>query len=344
VVFLSDFYRWIFSCKVYKISLDAGCTCPNRDGSKGVGGCIFCSETGSGDFASSRNLSIKEQVDEGKKRVESKLKGRSGNRQGKYIAYFQNFTSTYGNPEELGQKYRQALECPDVVGLAIATRPDCLSEEILSIIKEISKNHFVQIELGLQTCNEVTGKVINRCYGKDDYLDAVKRIKKADTNIHIVSHLIFGLPGESEKDMLESVNFVVNSSQSLGGHREFSDRANCNAFTQPSQDSCPSQSWGEHREFSVTSMRNLNSFFGIKITVLYIVKNTLLAKMYEEGKVTPLSKEKYYSLLEKAIALLPDNCVVHRLTGDPPKSILIEPQWTCDKKKVMNEIGKLIRH
>ncbi|MCR4822174.1 MAG: TIGR01212 family radical SAM protein [Treponema sp.] len=316
MVFLSDFYRSVFFCKVYKISLDAGCTCPNRDGSKGVGGCIFCSETGSGDFASSRNLSIKEQVDEGKKRVESKLKGRSGNRQGKYIAYFQNFTSTYGNSEELGKKYLQALECPDVVGLAIATRPDCLSDEILLILKKISQNHFVQIELGLQTSNEVTGKLINRCYSNDDYLDAVKRIKKADPNIHIVTHLIFGLPGESEKDMLKSVSFVVNSSQNLGGQGDI----------------------------SVPSVRNLNSFFGIKITVLYIVKNTLLAKMYQEGKMTPLSKEKYYSLLGKALTLLPDNCVVHRLTGDPPKNILIAPQWPCNKKKVMNEIGKLIRN
>ncbi|MBR1722187.1 MAG: TIGR01212 family radical SAM protein, partial [Treponema sp.] len=140
---LSLFYQSIFSCKTYKLSLDAGCTCPNRDGTKGRGGCVFCSERGSGDFASERNLSVKEQVEQAKKRVEAKVKGRSGNRKGKYIAYFQNFTSTYGEPEILAQKYRQALECEDVEGLAIATRPDCLSEEILSKISEISKNHFV---------------------------------------------------------------------------------------------------------------------------------------------------------------------------------------------------------
>ena len=301
---LSRFYELVFGCKTYKLSLDAGCTCPNRDGTKGFGGCIFCSESGSGDFAARRSLSVKEQVEEAKKLVESKLKGRSGNRSGKYIAYFQNFTSTYGDADVLLQKYREALECEDVAGLAIATRPDCLSVKILSGIAEIARSHFVQIELGLQTSNENTGKLINRCYTNEDYSDAVKRIKKANPNIHIVSHLIFGLPGESEQDMLESVKFVV-------GENQISERP---------------------------------APFGIKITVLYIVKNTRLAQMYERGEVSPLSKEEYFSLLKKSLPLLPENCVIHRLTGDPPKSSLLDPSWTTDKKRVMNEIRNLIEN
>ncbi len=331
---LSEFYQQNFSAKTYKLSLDAGCTCPNRDGTKGFGGCIFCSENGSGDFAANRNLPVKEQVQAAKKLVESKLRGRSGNRKGKYIAYFQNFTSTYGDTKALVQKYNEALKCEDVMGLAIATRPDCLGDEILFQIAKIAENHFVQIELGLQTSNEKTGGLINRCYTNEDYKDAVRRIKKANKKIHIVTHLIFGLPGETEEDMLESVRFVVrentkNSSQSEGEHREIA----CLEETYLNKiNSVP----------SVPSVRNLKSLFGIKITTLYIVQNTKLAQMYESGEVMPLSKEDYFALLKKAIALLPENCVIHRLTGDPPKKTLLAPLWTTDKKRVMNEIKLLI--
>lgn len=306
---LSKFYESIFGCKVYKLSLDAGCTCPNRDGTKGVGGCIFCSESGSGDFASERNLPIREQVESAKKLVEQKVKGRSGNRTGKYIAYFQNFTSTYGDAKSLVRKYNEALECEDITGLAIATRPDCLSEEILSEIAKIAENHFVQIELGLQTSKETTGKLINRCYTNEDYKDAVRRIRLSNPKIHIVTHLIFGLPGDTEEDMMESVRFVVRENE-----------RNKPQITQI------------HKEFN----------FGLKITVLYIVQNTKLAQMYEQGNVTPFSKEEYFALFKKAVALLPENCVIHRLTGDPPKKMLLAPVWTTDKKRVMNEIQKRI--
>lgn len=295
---LSDYYKSVFGVKTYKLSLDAGCTCPNRDGTKGRGGCIFCSQSGSGDFASSSLLSVKEQVEEAKKLVESKLKGRSGSRKGKYIAYFQNFTSTYGNPEKLIQKYKEALSCEAVAGLSVATRPDCISDEILSELAQIAESYFVQIELGLQTSSEKTGSLINRCYSNEDYRDAVKRIRLANSRIHIVTHLIFGLPGESEKDMIESVRFV--------------------------------------------SEENKGSLFGIKITVLYIVKGTVLAEMYERGEVKPLSKEEYFSLLKKALPLLPENCVIHRLTGDGAKKTLLAPLWTADKKRVMNEIRTLL--
>ena len=301
---LSAFYKSIFGCKTYKISLDAGCTCPNRDGTKGTGGCIFCSQNGSGDFISARNLSITEQVEQGKKLVESKIRGRSGTRNGKYIAYFQNFTSTYGDPVKLLSKYREALLCNGIAGLAIATRPDCLHDEILQGLAEISKIHFVQIELGLQTCNEETGRLINRCYTNQDYISTVRRIRESAPSIHIVTHLIFGLPGETEEDMLNSVRFVTALS--------------CSGLPR-------------------TSLPP----FGIKITSLYVLQNTRLATMYESGKYQPLTKEQYFALLQKAMPLLPENCVVHRLTGDPPKRLLIAPSWPADKKRILNEIRSL---
>ena len=322
---LSQFYESIFGCKTYKISLDAGCTCPNRDGTKGKGGCIFCSENGSGDFAAARKLSVKDQLEQGRSLVESKLRGRSGDRRGKYIAYFQNFTSTYGDAKVLLGKYREAFECENVAGLAVATRPDCLGDEILSGLADISKNHFVQIELGLQTSNETTGQLINRCYTNQDYIDAVARIHKAAPQIHIVTHLIFGLPGETEEDMLNSVRFVVglNSTTEVS----LSDSIDVSLL----------------HEFASQTSQGLTrqSFFGLKITSLYVLKNTRLATMYESGEFQPLTKEQYFSLLEKALPLFPENCVVHRLTGDPPKSLLIAPTWTTDKKRVLNEIKKI---
>lgn len=307
---LSTFYESIFGCKTYKISLDAGCTCPNRDGTKGSGGCIFCSQAGSGDFVADRRLYIPEQIEQGKKLVESKLRGRSGERQGKYIAYFQSFTSTYGDPTVLLSKYREALDCEGVAGLAVATRPDCLSPVILRDLAEISKTHFVQIELGLQTSNEKTGQLINRCYTNQNYIDAVNRIREAAPSIHIVTHLIFGLPGETEEDMLNSVKFVLEQNR----HAEQNTR-------HPELDS--------------------GSSFGLKITSLYVLQNTRLAVMYNAGEYEPLNKEQYFNLLKNAIILLPENCVVHRLTGDPPKKLLIAPAWSADKKRVLNELSKL---
>ena len=324
---LSTFYQSIFGCKTYKISLDAACTCPNRDGTKGRGGCIFCSQNGSGDFVSSRNLSITEQVEQGKKLVESKLRGRSGERQGKYIAYFQNFTSTYGDPVKLLSKYHEALLCKDIAGLAVATRPDCLSDEILRELAEISRTHFVQIELGLQTSNEETGKLINRCYTNQDYIDAVRRIREAASSIHIVTHLIFGLPGESEEDMLNSVRFVVNYNGKM--------------VVEPVENTIMSCSDSTNLSCSGLTRTSLPPF-GIKITSLYVLKNTRLAAMYESGQYQPLTKEVYYALLKNALPLLPSNCVVHRLTGDPPKSLLIAPSWTSDKKRVLNDLLTLL--
>lgn len=322
---LSTFYESIFGCKTYKISLDAGCTCPNRDGTKGSGGCIFCSQAGSGDFiarggeAAAGRLPISEQLEQGKKLVESKLRGRSGDRQGKYIAYFQSFTSTYGDPTVLLSKYREALDCEGVAGLAVATRPDCLSPAILRGLGEISRNRFVQIELGLQTSNEKTGQLINRCYTNQNYIDAVNRIREAAPSIHIVTHLIFGLPGETEEDMLNSVKFVVEQNHLA-----------------ETKESYPVEMKDSHPEL------DSGSSFGLKITSLYVLQNTRLAVMYNAGEYEPLNKEQYFNLLKNAITLLPENCVVHRLTGDPPKKLLIAPAWSADKKRVLNELSKLL--
>lgn len=325
---LSTFYESIFGCKTYKISLDAGCTCPNRDGTKGSGGCIFCSQAGSGDFiarggeSAAGRLPISEQLEQGKKLVESKLRGRSGDRQGKYIAYFQSFTSTYGEPAVLLSKYREALDCEGVAGLAVATRPDCLSPVILRGLGEISRNRFVQIELGLQTSNEKTGQLINRCYTNQNYIDAVNRIREAAPSIHIVTHLIFGLPGETEEDMLNSVKFVVEQNR----HAEQNTR-------HPELDSGSNNIAPDLRR---------DDRWGLKITSLYVLKNTLFSQMYEAGQYQPLTKEQYFDLLKKALPLIPENCVVHRLTGDPPKSLLLAPNWTTDKKRVLNELMRII--
>lgn len=286
----SQFYKSIFDCKIYKVSISAGCTCPNRDGTKSTGGCIFCSEKGSGDFATSAKLSIKEQVESGKKLVQHKNKG------GKYIAYFQNFTNSYGDAQKLIDKYQEALEQPDVVGISIATRPDCLQPQILQYLSKISQSTFVQVELGLQTSNPITGQLINRCYTNQDFISAVESIHQSAPNIHIVTHIIFGLPGETQTNMLDSIKFAV-----------------------------------EHQTN------------GIKISCLHVLKNTKLAEMYNQGKFQVLEMNQYFDILEKALKLIPPQTIIHRLTGDGPKSQLIAPLWTANKKLVLSELNKLLK-
>ena len=288
----NEFYKGIFGQKTYKLSIDSGCTCPNRDGSKGFGGCTFCSETGSGDFTASRDLPISKQIEFAKSLVAKKIG--SKNKNPKYIAYFQNFSNTYGCPEVLIKKYNEAINEKDVVGIAIATRPDCLNTEILQGIKDLSNKCFVQIEFGLQTSNQHTVDIINRCYHNEEYQDAVKKIHSINNKIHIVTHIIFGLPAETEVDMMNTVKYAIDSKTD-----------------------------------------------GIKITNLYIVKNTALEEDYERKSIIPLEKDEYFSLLKKAQILIPDNIVIHRLTGDPPKKNLIAPTWPFDKKKKLNKMKKL---
>lgn len=192
-----------FGQKVYKISLDGGFTCPNRDGKAGTRGCIFCSKGGSGDFAESREMSITEQIESGKKKVEKKIKS------GKYIAYFQAFTNTYAPVEILRQKYEEAINHHDIVALSIATRPDCLGDDVLRLLDEMNKIKPVFVELGLQTIHQKSAKYIRRGYDLSVYDKAVRDLKKIGVNV--VVHVILGLPNESENDMLETVKYVCES-------------------------------------------------------------------------------------------------------------------------------------
>lgn len=197
---LNEYYKEKFGCKVYKLSVDGGFTCPNRDGTKSYGGCIFCSKAGSGDFAES-GTDILLQLENAKKRVEQK------NKSGKYIAYFQAFTNTYANAEVLREKYLTAISPDYIVGIAIATRPDCIDESVIEVLKEINRIKPVSVELGLQTVNEKTAEFINRNYSNESYFNAVKLLK--ESSIEVVTHVILGLPFETEQDALNTTRAAV---------------------------------------------------------------------------------------------------------------------------------------
>jgi len=287
---VGEFYKEKFGSKVYKIAIDAGCTCPTRDGTKGNKGCIFCSANGSGDFVPSKKLSISEQIKQAKEIIQKKVK-----KEIKYIAYFQNFTNTYGDEKLLVQKYNEAINCENVCGISIATRPDCISSSILKEIAALCKKTFVTIELGFQTSNEKSANYIRRGFSNQEYLEAVRRIHQADSRIHVVTHLIFGLPGETHDDMMNSVKFCLNAKTD-----------------------------------------------GIKFTVLYVLKGTDLEKDYQAGKFDVLEMDEYFALLKSALQLIPPKIVIHRLTGDGPKKLLIAPMWTANKKNVLNAINNSI--
>lgn len=274
-----------FGEKVYKICLNGGFTCPNRDGTLGNKGCIFCSAGGSGDFAENANFTVKEQIENGKKQVQNKVKS------GKYIAYFQAFTNTYAPVDELRNKFTAAINHKDIVALSIATRPDCLPNDVLDLLDELNKIKPVFVELGLQTIHENTAKYIRRCYDLSVYDKAVFELKKR--NINVVTHLILGLPGETKKDMLESVKYVCERTD------------------------------------------------GIKLQLLHVLKGTDLAKDYEDGKFKTLEFDEYLDIVKSCVEIIPNNIVIHRLTGDGPKKDLIAPMWSGDKKRVLNAINRL---
>lgn len=276
-----------FGEKVMKISLDGGFSCPNRDGTISDQGCVFCSERGSGDFAGTRCLSITDQF--GQVRAIMSKKWSSG----KYIAYFQAFTNTYDTPANLKAKYDEAVALSGVVGLAIATRPDCLDEARVKLIAEYAKKYYVWVELGLQTSNDDTGRLINRGYDRIVYEQAMALLKKY--NIETVTHIIFGLPGETQEDMLNTVKYV----RDLGGN-------------------------------------------GVKFHLLYLMRHTPLETLYNEGKLTFLTKEDYIDLICRAIGQLDPEIIVHRVTGDSPRELLIGPLWSLNKWEVLNEIDKAL--
>ncbi|MBR6223922.1 MAG: TIGR01212 family radical SAM protein [Lachnospiraceae bacterium] len=282
---LNEYLRERFGGKVYKLSLNGGFTCPNRDGTIGTGGCIFCSAGGSGEFAEKAELSISEQIEGSKKRVERKI------RDGKYIAYFQAYTGTYAPVERLRSLYTEAIEHPDIVALSIATRPDCVSSEVLDLLAELNHIKPVWIELGLQTIHEKTAHYIRRGYPLSVYDACVRELTKR--NIEVITHVILGLPGETLEDMVETVEYVCGSGSK-----------------------------------------------GIKLQLLHILKGTDLETEYIAGNVKVLSEDEYIDILKTCVSVIPDDVVIHRLTGDGDKRILVAPLWSGDKKHVLNRINK----
>ncbi len=284
---LNQYLKERFGTKVYKIALSSGCTCPNRDGTVGVGGCIFCADTGSGDFAQSATLPIKEQIQLAKEKVASKNKG------GKYIAYFQSFTNTYGSVEFLEPKFLEAMEDDEVVAVSIATRPDCLPEEILDMLSRLNAIKPVWVELGLQTIHPKTTEYIRRGYPLEVYDKAVKDLHAI--GVEVITHVIIGLPDETKEDMLQTVRYVVESKAE-----------------------------------------------GIKLQLLHVIEGTDLAKDYEAGDFNTLAMEEYLQIIKECVDLIPETMVIHRLTGDGNKKTLIAPLWSADKKRVLNELNKVL--
>lgn len=281
---VNDYYKEKYGCKVYKLALDGGFTCPNRDGTLSTGGCIFCSQYGGGEFAES-GTNISSQLEMAKKRVEGKIKG------GKYIAYFQSFTNTYAPLNRLETLYYEAIKPDYIVGLNIATRPDCLADSTVELLAKINKIKPVTVELGLQTCNDDVAKYINRGYKSDIYADAVSYLKKS--GIEVITHIIIGLPYD---DPVATTKFVVKSGTN-----------------------------------------------GVKFHLLHILKDTRLAYEYEQGRVHALTLEEYAEILKQCIAVLPENIVVHRITGDGAKRDLIAPLWSADKKKTLNYLNEYLK-
>lgn len=279
----NEYYKEKFGCKVYKLSVDGGFTCPNRDGTISTGGCIFCSSKGSGEFAEFGN-DISIQLQNAKNRVEAK------NKNGKYIAYFQSFTNTYAPYERLKELYYEAIKPEYIVGLNIGTRPDCLSDSTIDLLKKLNRIKPVTVELGLQTSDDKVAEFINRCYKTEVYKDAVLRLKNA--GIEVVTHIIIGLPDD---DPVATTKFAVK---------------------------CGTD--------------------GVKFHLLHILKNTRLESEFEKGSVKELSLEEYAKTLKKCISVLPNNIVVHRITGDGAKKDLIAPLWSADKKKTLNFLNKYL--
>ena len=283
---VNQYYRQKFGCKIYKLSIDAGFTCPNRDGTLGTGGCIFCSGSGSGDFSVSGS-NISEQIQQAKALVQHKNKG------GKYLVYFQAFTNTYGPVSLLEQRYREALQSEEIVGLSIATRPDCLSNEVIELLQKLNRETYICVELGLQTSHEETARYIRRGYPTPVYDDAVRRLKAA--GIEVVTHIILGLPGETAEIMLETTRHAVEAGTD-----------------------------------------------GIKFQLLHVLKGTDLAKEYESGKFQCLTFSQYSQILKSCLSTLPPEVIVHRITGDGAKRDLIAPLWSADKKRVLNDLNKIL--
>lgn len=284
-----DYYlKQTYGEKLYKIALDGGMTCPNRDGTLGARGCIFCSAGGSGDFAGDRRTSITEQIEAGKAQSIRKHNGSS------YIAYFQAYTNTYAPVSYLRSVFTEAINHPDIRILSIATRPDCLNDDVLALLAELNKKKPVWVELGLQTIHEETAQFIRRGYKLPVFEDALRKLRKI--GITVIVHTILCLPGESREMMLDTIRYL-----------------------------------------------NTQDIQGIKLQLLHILKHTDLADYYEKHPSHLPSREEYYELLGMCICNLRPDIVIHRLTGDGPRKLLVAPLWTGNKRQVLNGMQRYFK-
>lgn len=287
-----------FGRKIYKLSLDGGMTCPNRDGTLGNRGCIFCSSGGSGDFAAQACPDVWEQIEAAKARVRRKMPPESSAMAPSapsYIAYFQSYTGTYAPLPRLRSLFERAVSHPDVALLSVATRPDCLPDETVSLLAGLSRRKPVWVELGLQTVHEDTARFIRRGYGFPVFEDACRRLKAA--GITVVVHVILGLPGEDRERMLETITRMA--------------------------------------DFSRAGLID-----GIKLQLLHVLKGTDLADYYQNHPFPIFSMEEYIDFVIDCAELLPPELVIHRLTGDGPKSLLIAPSWSGNKRLVLNTLAR----
>ncbi|MBR5116366.1 MAG: TIGR01212 family radical SAM protein [Lachnospiraceae bacterium] len=286
---LSDYLKEQFGEKVYRLSLSSGCSCPNRDGTVGTGGCTFCSQGGSGEFAAGF-APIGEQIDAAKKRIADKTDA------GRFVAYFQSFTNTYGDPERLLNLYREAIERDDVVALSLGTRPDCLGDGIMDMLMKLQAVKPVWIELGLQTIHDRTARAFHRGYDLPVFEDAYRRLK--EKGFSVIVHVILGLPGETREDMLDTARYL--------------------AALDPPLD-------------------------GIKLQMLQVLSGTAMGEAYEQAPFPLMSLEEYADLVADCVRILPEDTVLHRMTGDGPRRLLIAPKWSLDKKRVLNTINRVLQ-
>lgn len=286
---LNDYYREIFGEKIFKVPIDAGFDCPNRDGTVAHGGCTFCTVSGSGDAIVAPDAPIRDQFYE-----EIDFMHRKWPEVKKYLVYFQNFTNTHDTVDVIRERYEQAINEPGVVGINIGTRPDCLPDETIAYITELSERMHVTVELGLQTTYDETSKIINRAHTYDLYVKTVKRLRELAPKVEIVSHLINGLPGENHKMMVENVRRCVTD----------------------------------------------NEIDGIKLHLLHLMTSTKMQRDYHEGRLRLLSMDEYVNIICDQLEIIPKNIVIHRITGDAPRDMLIGPMWSLKKWEVLNAIDK----
>lgn len=282
------YYRELFHEKIYKISLNAGLSCPNRDGLIDTRGCIFCSAGGSGDFAADPMLDISSQLNSAVSQVASKYTGNS------FIAYYQAYTNTYAPVRVLKHLYEPAVNSPAIVGISIATRPDCLNDDVIALLADINRIKPVWVELGLQTIDDNVADYIRRGYPLTVYESAVSRLCAA--GINFITHVIIGLPGINHDGHIECARYLGRF----------------------------------HNQ-------------GIKLQLLHVLKGTDLATDYESGRFNVMDQDEYVQTVVDMIEVLPDDIVIHRITGDGPKNLLIAPMWSTDKKRVLNSINKEFR-